>query len=392
MEENKIPELTLEPTAAATAVPELTLETAIPTPAAPAPEPAKKEADPVEMDERLLTEEEKKAVEEFSKKIDIGDSNLVLQYGAAAQKNIASFSESALNSVRTKDLGEIGKSLSDLVVELKGFGQEEDEKKGLFGLFKKSGNKIESLKAQYSKVETNVDRIAHELEQHQVMLLKDVAMFDQMYELNLKYYKELTMYILAGKKRLAAVRAGELEELRKQAEASGAQEDAQRYNDMVQMCERFEKKLHDLELTRMISVQMGPQTRLLQNNDTLMIEKIQSSLVNTIPLWKSQMVLALGMEHSRQATAAQNAVTEMTNDLLKKNADTLKMGTIATAKEAERSIIDIETLQHTNQQLISTLDEVLNIQKEGAAKRKEAEAELGKIEGELKQKLLELRG
>ena len=390
MEENKIPELTLEPTAAATAVPELTLETAIPTPAAPAPEPAKKEADPVEMDERLLTEEEKKAVEEFSKKIDIGDSNLVLQYGAAAQKNIASFSESALNSVRTKDLGEIGKSLSELVVELKGFGQEEEEKKGLFGLFKKSGNKIESLKAQYSKVETNVDRIAHELEQHQVTLLKDVAMFDQMYELNLKYYKELTMYILAGKKRLAAVRAGELEELRKQAEASGTQEDAQRYNDMVQMCERFEKKLHDLELTRMISIQMGPQTRLLQNNDTLMVEKIQSSLVNTIPLWKSQMVLALGMEHSRQATAAQSAVTEMTNELLKKNADMLKTGTIATAKEAERSIVDIETLKHTNEQLISTLDEVLNIQRDGAAKRKAAEVELGKIEGELKQKLMEL--
>ena len=390
MEENKIPELTLEPTAAATAVPELTLETAIPTPAAPAPEPAKKEADPVEMDERLLTEEEKKAVEEFSKKIDIGDSNLVLQYGAAAQKNIASFSESALNSVRTKDLGEIGKSLSELVVELKGFGQEEEEKKGLFGLFKKGGNKIESLKAQYSKVETNVDKIAHELEQHQVTLLKDVAMFDQMYELNLKYYKELTMYILAGKKRLAAVRAGELEELRKQAEASGAQEDAQRYNDMVQMCERFEKKLHDLELTRMISIQMGPQTRLLQNNDTLMVEKIQSSLVNTIPLWKSQMALALGMEHSRQATAAQSAVTEMTNELLKKNADMLKTGTIATAKEAERSIVDIETLKHTNEQLISTLDEVLNIQRDGAAKRKAAEVELGKIEGELKQKLMEL--
>ena len=390
MEENKIPELTLEPTAAATAVPELTLETTIPTPAAPAPAPAKKEADPVEMDERLLTEEEKKAVEEFSKKIDIGDSNLVLQYGAAAQKNIASFSESALNSVRTKDLGEIGKSLSDRVVEMKGFGQEEEEKKGLFGLFKKGGNKIESLKAQYSKVETNVDKIAHELEQHQVTLLKDVAMFDQMYELNLKYYKELTMYILAGKKRLAAVRAGELEELRKQAEASGAQEDAQRYNDMVQMCERFEKKLHDLELTRMISIQMGPQTRLLQNNDTLMVEKIQSSLVNTIPLWKSQMVLALGMEHSRQATAAQSAVTEMTNELLKKNADMLKTGTIATAKEAERSIVDIETLKHTNEQLISTLDEVLNIQRDGAAKRKAAEVELGKIEGELKQKLMEL--
>ena len=391
MEENKIPELTLEPTAAATAVPELTLETAIPTPAAPAPEPVKKEAEPVEMDERLLTEEEKRAVEEFSKKIDIGDSNLVLQYGAAAQKNIASFSENALSSVRTKDLGEIGKSLSELVVELKGFGQDEEEKKGLFGLFKKGGSKIESLKAQYAKVETNVDRIAHELEQHQVTLLKDVAMFDQMYELNLKYYKELTMYILAGKKRLAAVRSGELEELRKQAEASGAQEDAQRYNDMVQMCERFEKKLHDLELTRMISIQMGPQTRLLQNNDTLMVEKIQSSLVNTIPLWKSQMVLALGMEHSRQATAAQSAVTEMTNDLLKKNAEMLKTGTVATAKEAERSIVDIETLKHTNEQLISTLDEVAKIQQEGAQKRRDAEVELARIESELKTKLRELR-
>ena len=272
-----------------------------------------------------------------------------------------------------------------------GFGEDE-EKKGLFGLFKKASNKLETMKAQYGKVEANVDKIAQNLENHQITLLKDVAMFDQMYELNLKYYKELTMYILAGKKRLAEVRSTELEELRKKAEQSGLAEDAQAYNDLVNLCNRFEKKLHDLELTRMVSVQMGPQTRLLQNNDTLMIEKIQSSLVNTIPLWKSQMVLALGMEHSRQATAAQNAVTEMTNDLLKKNADTLKMGTIATAKEAERSIIDIETLQHTNQQLISTLDEVLNIQKEGAAKRKEAEAELGKIEGELKQKLLELRG
>ena len=262
---------------------------------------------------------------------------------------------------------------------------------GVVGLFKKASNKLETMKAQYSKVEANVDKIAQNLENHQITLLKDVAMFDQMYELNLKYYKELTMYILAGKKRLAEVRSTELEALRKKAEQTGLAEDAQAYNDLVNLCNRFEKKLHDLELTRMVSVQMGPQTRLLQNNDTLMIEKIQSSLVNTIPLWKSQMVLALGMEHSRQATAAQNAVTEMTNDLLKKNADTLKMGTIATAKEAERSIIDIETLQHTNQQLISTLDEVLNIQKEGAAKRKEAEVELGKIEGELKQKLMELR-
>ncbi len=389
-EKNAMPELTLEPQAAqAAAVPELTLDPTISTPAAPVVEEAKPAAEPVEMDERLLSEEEKKAVEEFSKKIDISDSNMILQYGAAAQKNVAGFSENALNSVKTKDLGEIGKSLSELVVELKGFGEEED-KKGLFGLFKKSGNKLETMKAQYSKVETNVDKIARELEQHQVTLMKDVAMFDQMYELNLKYYKELTMYILAGKKKLEEVRTRELPELKARAEQSGAQEDAQAYNDRVQMCERFEKKLHDLELTRMISVQMGPQTRLLQNNDTLMVEKIQSSLVNTIPLWKSQMVLALGLEHSRQATAAQSAVTNMTNELLKKNADMLKMGTVQTAKEAERSIVDIETLKHTNEQLISTLDEVLNIQREGAQKRKEAEAELGKIEGELKQKLMEL--
>ena len=387
-EKNTIPELTLTPGAAQEAVPELTL-----SPAAqeqPAQEPEKPEVTPVQMDENLLSDAEKKAVEDFSKKIDLTDSQLVLQYGAAAQKNVAGFSENALNSVRTKDLGEVGKSLSDLVVELKGFGEEE-EKKGLFGLFKKTGNKLEAMKAQYAKVEANVDKIVRELEQHQVTLLKDVAMFDQMYELNLKYYKELTMYILAGKKRLEAVRATELPALKAKAEATGAQEDAQAYNDLVQMCERFEKKLHDLELTRMISIQMGPQTRLLQNNDTLMVEKIQSSLVNTIPLWKSQMVLALGLEHGRQATAAQSAVTEMTNKLLKKNADMLKMGTIATAREAERSVVDIETLQHTNEQLISTLDEVLNIQKEGAAKRKAAEAELGRIEGELKQKLLELR-
>ena len=387
-EKNTIPELTLTPGAAQEAVPELTL-----SPAAqeqPAQEPEKPEVTPVQMDENLLSDAEKKAVEDFSKKIDLTDSQLVLQYGAAAQKNVAGFSENALNSVRTKDLGEVGKSLSDLVVELRGFGEEE-EKKGLFGLFKKTGNKLEAMKAQYAKVEANVDKIVRELEQHQVTLLKDVAMYDQMYELNLKYYKELTMYILAGKKRLEAVRATELPALKAKAEATGAQEDAQAYNDLVQMCERFEKKLHDLELTRMISIQMGPQTRLLQNNDTLMVEKIQSSLVNTIPLWKSQMVLALGLEHGRQATAAQSAVTEMTNELLKKNADMLKMGTIATAREAERSVVDIETLQHTNEQLISTLDEVLNIQKEGAAKRKAAEAELGRIEGELKQKLLELR-
>ena len=385
MTDNMMPELTLEPTAAAEAVPQLTLEPTAPE----VPEPEEKKIEPVEMNEKLLTDEEKKAVEDFSHKIDVRDTNMILQYGAAAQKNVAGFSESALNNVRSKDLGEIGQDLSRLVVELKGFG-DSDEKKGLMGLFKKAGNRLESMKAQYSKVEANVEKISQSLEQHQITLLKDVAMFDQMYELNLKYYKELTMYILAGKKRLEEVRSGELEELRKKAEQSGTAEDAQAYNDLVNLCNRFEKKIHDLELTRMVSVQMGPQTRLLQNNDTLMIEKIQSSLVNTIPLWKSQMVLALGLEHSRQATAAQSAVTEMTNELLKKNADTLKMGTIATAKEAERSIVDIETLQQTNKQLIETLDELNKIRADGKAKRANAEQELGRIEGELRQKMLEI--
>ena len=386
MSDNMMPELTLNPTEAAQeAVPELTL-----TPEAPAaPEKEKKEVEPVKVDESMLTEQEKKAVDDFAKKIDIKDTNVVLNYGVAAQKSVATFSENALSSVRNKDLGEVGETLSNLVVEVKGFGQE--EKKGFAGLFRKQKDKLELMRAQYGKAETSVNRIVSELEKHQVTLMKDIAMLDQMYELNLKYYKELTMYIIAGKKRLAEVRSGELEELRKKAEASGLAEDAQAYNDYAQKCERFEKKLHDLELTRMVSLQMGPQTRLLQNNDTLMVEKIQSSLVNTIPLWKSQMVLALGMEHSRQATAAQSAVAQTTNELLKKNADMLKMGTIATAKEAERSIVDIETLQHTNEQLVSTLDEVVNIQREGAQKRKEAEVELGRIEGELKQKLMELR-
>ena len=386
MSDNMMPELTLNPTEAAQeAVPELTLTPEAPT----APEAEKKEVEPVKVDESMLTEQERAAVDEFVKKIDITDTNLVLNYGVAAQKSVATFSENALSSVRNKDLGEVGETLSNLVVEVKGFGQE--EKKGFAGLFHKQKDKLELMRAQYGKAETSVNRIVSELEKHQVTLMKDIAMLDQMYELNLKYYKELTMYIIAGKKRLAEVRSGELEELRKKAEASGLAEDAQAYNDYAQKYERFEKKLHDLELTRMVSLQMGPQTRLLQNNDTLMVEKIQSSLVNTIPLWKSQMVLALGMEHSRQATAAQSAVAQTTNELLKKNADMLMMGTIATAKEAERSIVDIETLQHTNEQLISTLDEVVNIQREGAQKRKEAEVELGRIEGELKQKLMELR-
>ena len=385
--EGMMPELTLNADAAKVEAPTLTL--GFEEPAAPAVE--EKKAEPVVIDDSMLTEAEKKMVDEFAKKIDISDSQLVLQYGAAAQKSVAGFSESALKNVKTKDLGEVGDTLSSLVVELKSFGQEEEEK-GLFGLFKKVGNKMEAMKAQYGKAEANVDKIARELEQHQVVLMKDIAMFDQMYELNLKYYKELTMYIIAGKKRLAEVRSGQLEELRKKAEASGAAEDAQAYNDMQQMCNRFEKKLHDLELTRMVSIQMGPQTRMLQNNDTMMVEKIQSSLVNTIPLWKSQMVLALGMENSRRATAAQSAVTNATNELLRKNAEMLKMGTVATAREAERSIIDIETLQHTNEQLISTLDEVIQIQRDGAEKRRQAEVELGRIEGELKQKLMELRG
>ena len=388
---NTTPELTFEPSAAqAVEAPALTLEPTAPaTPAVDESVQASRDANAVKLDESMLSEAEKKMVEDFSKKIDVTDSNLVLNYGAAAQKNIAAFSENALNNVRTKDLGEVGEALSSLVVELKTFGQ--TEKKGIGGFFQKKKNELEAMKASYAKAEVNVEKIVKVLENHQVTLMKDVAMFDQMYELNTKYYKELTMYILAGKKRLEYLRTHDLADLKKKAETTGAQEDAQAYNDFANLCSRFEKKLHDLELTRMISVQMGPQTRLLQNNDTQMLEKIQSSLVNTIPLWKSQMVLALGMEHGRQATAAQSAVTEMTNELLKKNADMLKMGTIQTAREAERSIVDIETLQHTNEQLISTLDEVLNIQREGAEKRRAAEAELGRIEGELRAKLMELR-
>ena len=391
---NLTPELTLTPDTAAAvqapAAPELTLEPSAPDTAAQAAAQAARDANAVKLDESMLSDAEKKMVADFAQKIDVTDSNMVMQYGAAAQKNIATFSENALSSVKTKDLGEVGDALSSLVVELKNFGQ--PEKKGIAGLFQKKKNELEAMKASYSKAEVNVEKIVRMLENHQVVLMKDIAMFDQMYDLNTKYYKELTMYILAGKKRLEYLRANDLEQLRKKAEQTGAQEDAQAYNDFMNLCSRFEKKLHDLELTRMISIQMGPQTRLLQNNDTQMLEKIQSSLVNTIPLWKSQMVLALGLEHGRQATAAQTAVTNMTNDLLRQNADMLKMGTIETAREAERSVVDIQTLQHTNEQLISTLDEVMKIQTEGAQKRREAEAELGRIEGELKQKLLELRG
>ena len=399
-ERNLTPELTLTPDTAAAAqapaapeAPSLTLEPAADTAQAQAEAvQQQRDANAVKLDESMLSESERKMVDDFAQKIDITDSNMVLQYGAAAQKNIAAFSENALNNVKTKDLGEVGEALSSLVVELKNFGQGEEKKGGIFGFFQKKKDELEALKASYSKAETNVNKIVKVLENHQIVLMKDIAMFDQMYDLNTKYYKELTMYIIAGKKRLEYLRSHDLEELKKKAAQTGAQEDAQAYNDFANLCTRFEKKLHDLELTRMISVQMGPQTRLLQNNDTQMLEKIQSSLVNTIPLWKSQMVLALGLEHGRQATAAQSAVTNMTNDLLKKNAEMLKMGTIETAREAERSVVDIQTLQHTNEQLISTLDEVMKIQTEGAQKRREAEAELGRIEGELKQKLLELRG
>ena len=389
------PQLTLTPDAAAAAqqAPSLTLEPNADQQQAQAAQQAaqaQREANAVKIDESMLSEAERKMVDDFAQKIDVTDSNLVLQYGAAAQKNIASFSENALSNVRTKDLGQVGDALSQLVGELKTFGQ--PEKKGLAGLFQKKRSELEAMKASYAKAESNVDRIVKVLEEHQVTLMKDIAMFDQMYELNTKYYKELTMYIIAGKKRLEYLRSNDLVQLREKAAQSGTQEDAQACNDLANLLDRFEKKLHDLELTRMISVQMGPQTRLLQNNDTQMLEKIQSSLVNTIPLWKSQMVLALGLEHGRQATAAQTAVTNMTNDLLRQNADMLKMGTIETAKEAERSVVDIQTLQHTNEQLISTLDEVMKIQTEGAQKRREAEAELGRIEGELKQKLLEIRG
>ena len=394
---NMTPQLTLTPEAdAAPEAPALTLdpapEAAAQQAAAEAERQKERDANAVKVDESMLSEAERKMVDDFAQKIDVTDSNVVLQYGSAAQKNIASFSENALNSVRTKDLGEVGEALSDLVVELKNFGKDEEKKSGLFGFFQKKRNELEAMKASYAKAEVNVDKIVRVLENHQVVLMKDIAMLDQMYELNTKYYKELTMYIIAGKKRLEYLRTHDLEQLRQKAAASGAQEDAQAYNDFANLCSRFEKKLHDLELTRMISIQMGPQTRLLQNNDTLMLEKIQSSLVNTIPLWKSQMVLALGLEHSRQATQAQSAVTEMTNQLLQKNADMLKMGTVEAAREAERSIVDVKTLQHTNEQLISTLDEVMKIQTEGSQKRREAEAELGRIEGELKQKLLELRG
>ena len=356
------------------------------------PAPVEEKAQPVSVEQTPLTPEEQKMVDDFAARIDLHKSEQVMSYGAAAQKKIADFSESALASVRTKDLGEVGEMITSLVGELKGFSLDEEEKGGIFGWFRSQSNRINAMKTRYDKVEVNVERISGALENHQVQLRKDIVMLDKMYQRNLVYFKELSMYILAGKKKLAEARATELQQLLDKARASGLPEDSQAANDFAAMCDRFEKKIHDLELTRMVSIQMAPQIRLVQNNDTLMAEKIQSTLVNTIPLWKSQMVISLGLAHSQQAMEAQRAVTDMTNELLQKNADMLKMGTLETAKEAERSVVDLETLQHTNQQLISTLDEVMNIQQEGAQKRREAEAELGRIEGELKQKLLELRG
>ena len=336
------------------------------------------------LDESILTEEERKTVDEFAKQIDLTNSAMVLQYGAGTQKKMADFSEAALENVKSKDLGEVGELLSGVVKELRDF--DEEEEKGFFGFFKKASGRIESMKAKYAKAEANVNEIVKVLEKHQVQLMKDTALLDKMYELNLTYFKELSMYILAGKKKLQEVRSTRLAELTDRAQASGLPEDAQAAKDLDSMCERFEKKIHDLELTRMISIQTAPQIRLVQNNDTLMVEKIQSTIVNTIPLWKSQMVLALGVEHSTQAAEAQRKVTDMTNELLRKNAEKLKMATVETAKESERGIVDMETLKATNESLISTLDEVMNIQREGRQKRREAEAELQNMEQELKNK------
>ena len=339
-----------------------------------------------------LSEAERKTVEDFSEKINIRDTNTILEYGSAAQKKVQDFSDSALKNVRTKDLGEIGDLMTTLVQELKSTAPDEEKNKGFFGgLFKKSGDKVSQYKAKYDKAEVNVDKIASILEDHQIQLLKDIALLDQLYDKNAQNTKELSMYILAGKKKLAEIRQNELPELVAKANKSGLPEDAQAANDLAQACDRFEKKLYDLELTRQISVQMAPQIRLLQNNDTLMTEKIQSTLVNTIPLWKNQMVMALGIAHTQKAMEAQRSVTDLTNELLKKNAEKLHMASVESAKEAERGIIDIETLKHTNKMLIDTMDEVLNIQQTGREKRRAAEQELATIENELRQKMLETR-
>ncbi|EEH97114.1 toxic anion resistance protein [Clostridium tertium] len=342
------------------------------------------------VDEIQLTEEEKRMVDQFVEKIEIKNSNSILQYGVGAQKKISDFSETALNNVKTKDLGEVGDMLSNVVLELKNF-EESEEKKGILGFLKKGKDKINQMKVKYDKVEDNINKMCNILEKHQIQLLKDIAMLDKMYEINKVYFKELSMYILAGKKKLQILEKDELPKLQEKAKRSGLPQDAQEVNDFIALCNRFEKKIHDLELTKMISLQMAPQIRLIQNNDSLMSEKIQSTIVNTIPLWKSQIVLALGVAHSTNAAKVQNEVTNMTNELLRKNAEILKTSTIETAKVAERGIVDIDTLRTTNESLISTLDEILNIQTEGRQKRREAELELKNIEDQLKNKLLDFK-
>ena len=377
------PSLTLD---AAPAAPTLTLD-----PAADEKVIAEsKKATPVQVEDTPLSPEERKMVNDFAEKIDITKSQMVLQYGAASQKKLSDFSETALSRVKTKDMGETGELITNLISELQGFDATTEQPKGIFGFFKKTANSIEQLKTRYDSADKNVERIKAQLEDHQVTLMKDITMLDKMYELNLVYFKELTMYILAGKKKLAEVRANDLKAAQEKAQRTQLPEDAQAARDLADLCDRFEKKLYDLELTRNVSIQMGPQIRLIQSNDTMMAEKIQTTIVNTIPLWKNQMVLALGIAHSQQAMQAERAVTDATNELLKKNAATLKQGTIEIAKESERGIVDIETLQQTNKQLIETLDELNKIRADGKAKRANAEQELGRIEGELRQKMLEI--
>ena len=381
------------------AAPSLTLDAA---PAAPTltQDPAtdekviaeSKKATPVQVEDTPLSPEEQKMVNDFAEKIDITNSQMVLQYGAASQKKLSDFSETALSRVKTKDMGETGELITNLISELQGFDATTEQPKGIFGFFKKTSNSIEQLKTRYDSADKNVERIKAQLEDHQVTLMKDITMLDKMYELNLVYFKELTMYILAGKKKLAEVRANDLKAAQEKAQRTQLPEDAQAARDLADLCDRFEKKLYDLELTRNVSIQMGPQIRLIQSNDTMMAEKIQTTIVNTIPLWKNQMVLALGIAHSQQAMHAERAVTDATNELLKKNAATLKQGTIEIAKESERGIVDIETLQQTNKQLIETLDELNKIRADGKVKRANAEQELGRIEGELRQKMLEING
>ena len=376
-----------------TTTPTLTFDVAPETKEAPAATAASDLAEQVSdpaFSEKNLTPEELQMVNDFSEKIDLHNSQAILQYGVGTQKKMADFSEAALNNVRTKDLGEVGDMLSSLVVDLKSFDITEQDK-GFKGLFKKSSNKITAMKAKYDKAEVNVNNVCTALENHQVTLMKDIALLDKMYAVNLTYFKELSMYILAGKKKLEEVKTTELTQLMAKAQASGQPEDAQAVKDLTGLCDRFEKKIHDLELTRMISIQTAPQIRLVQNSDTMMVEKIQTTVVNTIPLWKSQMVLALGVEHASQAAQAQRQVTDMTNDLLRKNAEVLKVASVEAAKESERGIVDLETLQNTNASLISTLDEVMQIQADGRMKRQAAEVELRKMEDELKNKLLEIR-